>query len=1069
MKRILAQVAVLTAFVILLPCPGSAASEKQGIDAFKQATELRTKARSKQDREKALEKYQEALEIFRAVKSEKGQANTWNAIGLIYVSRSQYRQALECYDKALDLHKKLGNATGQATTLANMGYVYRNLGEFQKALEHQDKALALHRTNSNRRGEGWALAALGYTYRGMGQYPKALECYTKALAISRQMKNIPDEGNAAFSIGWVYSLMGEYPKALESFQIALEIHKKTGNVQGEGNAISGIGEVYRHLGQYGKALEHMEKALEIQAKIGNEREEAIALNNMALIHRARGQYHKALETYEKALEIAGKIGEMKGQATTLGNVGSIYLALGQYQKALEHGNKALEIQKRIGDSQGQAWSWSGMGRIYHAWGQRQKALENYEKACEITRKIGDQQGEADNYSNIGRVCFGFAKYDDALKNYQSAREIKSRIGTPTLDVDALIAWTYMEKGELGRASEVLKETKSRWWALGKLHLLNSAYDKAKTNYEKLLASAEKSGSVENLFTAYTGLGKAYEGLEDYKTAEDYYEKGMKLTEEMRSSLLPAERKDFFEVKVQGFDRSDPAKGVTRVRMKLNQAAGSIDSSEATRARAFSDSIAMRSSAGYSGIPIQVLQEEDALVSKVAALKKDLSKTEKDKFPAKHANLFTQVQEAESNLNVFVEMLWDKHTQYASVKYPRPITLKESSLKREECVIIFDVSEEGVGIKRIANKDIAQTGYIKWNSTELESDVRTFREPFENPDNPKLKFNVDLGKTLYKKLLMSVLAEVPEGTPLIIVPDGILAVLPFESLVVSGKPTWKQDGRMPYPEGLTYLGAVYPISYYGSITSLTLVRTLGSKDKKGAKTLVVADPVFGPNDSRLKSSARMQEQQALAGLPARLMSIKDQTGLSFERLPRTSELGESLKKLSPDKTDVYTGVQAKKAILFDKPLTDYNSIVLATHGYFGNDIPGIREPVIVMCLVDQSRDQEGFLTQSEVMGMKLNADVVALTACQTGLGSNLSGEGVMSMGKAFQFAGAKSVLMSLWSVAEKASVLLTEKFFAHLKEGKNKLEALQSAREDVRKEGYTHPFYWASFILVGEVN
>ena len=106
--------------------------------------------------------------------------------------------------------------------------------------------------------------------------------------------------------------------------------------------------------------------------------------------------------------------------------------------------------------------------------------------------------------------------------------------------------------------------------------------------------------------------------------------------------------------------------------------------------------------------------------------------------------------------------------------------------------------------------------------------------------------------------------------------------------------------------------------------------------------------------------------------------------------------------------------------------------------------------------------------TEVMGMKLNADVVALTACKTGLGNNLAGEGVMSMGKAFQYAGAKSILTSLWSVSESGSVLLTEKFFEHLKSGKNKLDALKSAREDVRKEGYKHPFYWASFILVGEV-
>ncbi len=250
--------------------------------------------------------------------------------------------------------------------------------------------------------------------------------------------------------------------------------------------------------------------------------------------------------------------------------------------------------------------------------------------------------------------------------------------------------------------------------------------------------------------------------------------------------------------------------------------------------------------------------------------------------------------------------------------------------------------------------------------------------------------------------------------------------------------------------------------------MTLARTLRSNEKPGSKTLVIADPVFEPDDARLKIASAKKQQKLLAALPEKLMSIKDQTGITFPRLAKTTELAESLKRLNPSKTDLFTGMQAKKSILFDKPLTDYGSIVFATHGYFGTDIPGIQEPVLAMTLVGQPKDQDGFVRMTEVMGMKLNANIVALTACETGLGNNLSGEGVMSMGRAFQYAGAKSILMSLWSVSESGSVLLVEKFFAHLKEGKNKLDALKSAREDVRNAGYKHPFYWAPFILVGEV-
>ena len=629
---------------------------------------------------------------------------------------------------------------------------------------------------------------------------------------------------------------------------------------------------------------------------------------------------------------------------------------------------------------------------------------------------------------------------------------------------------YLDRGELDKAGPFIRNANYAW-SLGRLYLLKSDYATAKTKYEESLISADKSRNADQLFTACTGLGKCYEGLEDYKKAQEYYEKGMKLTEEIRSGLLPSERQNFFEVKIYGFQRSEPAKGLTRVRMKLNQAAGSIDSSEVTRARAFSDNITLRAEMGYSGIPKDVVEKEDKLVQKVAALKKDLAKTEKDKSPEKYENLGKEIQSAEADLKTFVEMLWDKYKPYASVKYPRPVTLKESALKPEEYVVIFDVSGEGVGVKLIEGKEIVKTDYTRWKLEELEKDVKKFRQAFEAvKETKKLKeFDPELGKSLYKNLLAAVLMKVPEGTPLVIIPDGILAILPFEALVVSGKPDWKEDTAGPYPKGVTYLGDVYPISYYQSITSMTLARTLRSKEKPGSKTLVVADPVFEVEDARLKSASAKDRRKVLAALPEQLMSIKDQCGITFPRLAKTSELAESIKKLNPGKTDLFTGMQAKKSILFDKPLTEYGSIIFATHGYFGTDIPGIREPILAMTLVDQPKDQDGFVRMTEVMGMKLNADVVALTACQTGLGNNLAGEGVMSMGKAFQYAGAKSVLMSLWSVAESSSVDLVTSFFKHLREGKNKLEALKLARDEIRKAGYDHPFFWAPFILVGEVD
>jgi CHAT domain-containing protein len=283
----------------------------------------------------------------------------------------------------------------------------------------------------------------------------------------------------------------------------------------------------------------------------------------------------------------------------------------------------------------------------------------------------------------------------------------------------------------------------------------------------------------------------------------------------------------------------------------------------------------------------------------------------------------------------------------------------------------------------------------------------------------------------------------------------------------GSKVISKDG-IPQVAGAQFFGDRNGISYYQSMTALTLARTFGKERKKRDKRLVMCDPVFDPSDERLRQMSRATQKKASDSVPRNLMSIKNELRIEFPRLELTTDLGKSLKQMNPRITDEYAGLEAAKTRLFTLPLKDYGSMVFATHGYFGKDLPGVMEPVLVLTLVDQPPGMDGFLRMSEVMGkLQLNAYVVALTACQSGMGQRVSGEGAMSMGRAFQYAGSQSVVMSLWSVAEKSSVDLVRSFFRHLGEGKPKLEALQLARTEIRQQGYDHPFFWAPFILVGE--
>ena len=426
----------------------------------------------------------------------------------------------------------------------------------------------------------------------------------------------------------------------------------------------------------------------------------------------------------------------------------------------------------------------------------------------------------------------------------------------------------------------------------------------------------------------------------------------------------------------------------------------------------------------------------------------------------------------NDLNDFIETLWKQNPAYAAVKYPRPVTLKESALKPEECAVIFDVSGEGVGVKLIRNKAIAETVFKKWDQKGLENDVKKFREPFEK--RTFKKFNPELAESLYRKLLLSVLADVPKGTPLIIIPDGILALLPFEALVTGGKANWnKGEYGVDYPEGLTFLGDEYPISYYQSITALTLARTMGNKDKPKDKLLVLADPVFAMKDQRAQQagSTKLAERDKQNNLEL-MQTIEDTSNgsFSFKRLPETGVLADYLVKLYGANCLSLTGLHANKADFLSKvapKIDQYGSVVFATHGVMSTHVPGLMEPFLALTMAPPGTD--GFLKMSDILSLKMNADVVALTACQSGLGKEISGEGVMSMGRAFQYAGAKSVLMSLWEVEEKSAVTLAENFFKYRKEGKTKLESLTLARDEIRNAGYKHPFFWSAFILVGETS
>ena len=958
----------------------------------------------------------------------------------------------------------------------NLGNVYQDWGQYAKAVEYYEKSLQIFKKIGNVKGEGQSLGNLGNVYRGWGQYPKAVEYYEKSLQIFKKVGDVKGEGSTLNNLGNVYKGWGQYPKAVEYYEKSLQIDRKLGDVKGEGQSLGNLGIVYYGWGQYAKALEYFEKSMEIKRKIGDVAGEGDALLNLGSVYKGWGQYAKAIEYYEKSLEISRKIGDVKGEGGALHNLGSVNKGWGQYAKAIEYYEKSLEIMRKIGDVKSEGSSLHNLGLVYRDWGQYAKAVEYYEKSLQIFKKIGDVKGEGSSLMGLGEVYRHLGEHDKALASFQKGLEIYVKIGVPIDRPNDLIGNLYLDSGDLAKAEPFIKQA-NYTSSLGRLYLVKADYPSAKNSYESLLKSAQQNRDANDLFTAYAGLGISYEGIGDNTQAVEYYRKAVAHTEDLRSSLNPTERETFFDVRIGGFYRTAPYDGLARVLAKMNRPVEALKESEYTRARIFAESISKRSEYAGLDVPKDIRDKDSQLTDELAALTKNLQKAYEKQNKEQITVLEPQVKEAKQKLSAHVDMLRKHYPLFAATKYPQPMDLKETALQDNEWVLAYHVTDPGVIIYLTKGRSLIKGLFKPIPRKDVDELVRNFRSPMElgpgDSFTEKLsKFDFGSGKKLTDILLSEILPDIPKNTPVIIIPDGSLGVVPFEMLVLNDAGKIITDNKKPQTSGAEFFGDRNPISYYQSITALTLARTLGKQKKAQDKLLVIADPVFDKMDVRTQETGSSTKP---TGAEARMykglmVAIEEGElgGLRLKQLPLTGNLAENLNTAFKGSCALYTGLKADKGAFMKDiapNLGDYSKIVFATHGYFGKGLPGINEPVLVFTLVPPGKD--GYLRMSEVMGLKMNADMVALTACQTGLGKNISGEGTMGMGRAFQYAGAKSVLMSLWSVEVGSSVDLVEGFFRNIKEGKNKLEALKLARDEIRKQGYDHPFFWASFILVGE--
>ncbi len=928
-----------------------------------------------EDRRKSVEKYHEALDLYRRASDRSEEAQTLNNIGAVYWSLGEMRKALEKYNEALTIYLAVGDRRGEAAALSNIGMVYWSLGEMQKALEKCNEALLLSQAVGDRRGEAQKLSNLGLVYWSLGEMQKALEKFNETLPIYQAVGDRSWEATTLNNLGAVYQLLGEMQKALEKFNETLPIYRAVGDRSGEAYALNNIGAVYWSLGETQKALEKFNEALPLRREVGDRRGEATALTNIGAVYRSLGEMRKSLDKFNEALPIRRAIGDLSGEANSLNNIGKVYQLLGEIQKALEKYNNALLILRAVGDRSGEADTLNNIGAVYASLGEMQKALEKYNETLMLRRDVGDRNGEATTLLGIARV--------------------------------------EQKRGNLTQARQTIEQ------AIGLIESL-------RTNIAR---------------------------------------------QELRASYF-ASRQEFYETYI------DVLMQMRKQNQDVAFDAVALTVSERARARSLLELLKESRADIRQGVDGSLLERERSLqqrlnakaAAQVSLLNRKHTPEQADVAAKEIAAITDEYEEVQARIRA-------RSPRYAALTQPQPLGLAEiqqQALDEDTVLLEYALGEKRSYLWLVSQRSI--DSYELPPRAEIEAAARrvyellTVRPKRWAPPDPQL---IAQARTLSRMLLGPVAPRLG-AKRLVVVAPGALSYLPFAAL-----PAPDDEKR---PAGVYEpLVARHEVVSVPSASVLSIIRRETAGRQRAAKSVaVLADPVFEEDDPRLdeakngNSSGKTPATRAVDAeyseltRAIRTMNFPD-ARYGFVRLPFSRYEANSVIALTPKGTGLKaTDFNASRDLALSPQLSQYRIVHFATHGLLNSERPELSG--LVFSLIDRKgKPQDGFLRLHEIYNLQLNADLVVLSACETGLGKEIKGEGLIGLTRGFMYAGAPRVVASLWNVDDFATAELMKLFYQRmLKDGQPAGAALRAAQLELSgQKRWASPYYWAGFVMQGE--
>ncbi|WP_238178385.1 CHAT domain-containing protein [Calothrix sp. 336/3] len=885
-----------------------------------------------------------------------------------------------------------------------------------------EAALVLWQKLGDKQWQATILTAIGRVYDSLGEKQEALKYYNQALPLFRAVGNKGGEATTLNNIGSVYDSLGEKQEALKYYNQALPLIRAVGNKGGEANTLNNIGLVYSDLGEKQEALKYYNQALPLFRAVGNKGGEATTLTGIGAVYSDLGEKQEALKFLNQALPLFRTVGDRRGEATTLINIGAVYSDLGEKQEALKYFNQALPLFRTVGDRRGEAATLTGIGAVYSDLGENQEALKYFNQALPLFRTVGDRRGEAATLSNIGLVYSDLGEKQEALKFLNQALPLIRAVDDHHGETGILGNLASLERKQ-GNLQASLKHIET---AIQIIEALRSTY------------------TDQNLKTQY------------FATVQGYYQFYIDLLMELH--------------------KKDPSKGYNTL---------AFNASERSRARSLIELLTESQAKIRKGVDPKLLQQETEIQQKIDAqekLKIELSQQENIN------STINKIAQADAQLNTLraeYKELQNKirisSPAYANIKYPQPLTLsqvQQQVLDEETVLLQYSLAAERSYLWMVTKTGMRSFELAK--QSDIEELVENYRDLLENHPDEIIPVQLKEGQIAARKLSQILLQPVVKelgNKRLLIVADGGLQSIPFGVLPIPSLPINQQTG-----DGFkSFLLAKHEIVYSPSATVIAELRKDLQKRKPAEKALAIfADAVFGCEDR--DCTKRDTRLQSLKGQKTpRIINRPDNTDvLALKRaaknnrdlegrLPATKKEAEGILSLF-EKNSTFQAFDfaASRENVLNQSLNQYKIVHFATHGTANFENPELSG--IVLSLFDsKGKGINGYLRLVDIFNLNLAAELVVLSACETGIGKETKGEGLMGLTRGFMYAGSPRLAVSLWNVNDESTSVLMQKMYKKMLQGKmTPAAALRAAQlEMLESKEYADAHYWAAFTLQGE--